>query len=127
MKKLILLLLPFLGYSQAHLGHTEYEIRSYHTDVDFIRDWTKDGQKYLMGAMPLGTFIYYFDEKGYSNFNVQIPRTMKDANLQAEIYNGKYVIISKTNWTAYLEGGGIMKIEMVFDEKLNTFIFRYGY
>lgn len=127
MKKLFIILLPFLGMAQAHLGHTEYEIRSFHTDNEFTRDWTKEGKKYLMTPMALGTFIYYFDEKGYSNFNIQIPRTMKDANTQAQIYNEKYVVTSQTSWTAYLDGGGIMKIEMVFDEGLNTFIFRYGF
>ena len=126
MKKLILLLLPFLGYSQAHLGHTEYEIRSYHPDTQFKRDWTADGNKYLMGKMQLGTFIYYFNSNGYSDFNVQVPNSIKDANYQAEIYNNKYVRTSQTSWTAYLEGGGIMKIEMVFDDKINTFVFRYG-
>lgn len=128
MKKIIAaLLFPVLCKSQAHIGSTEYEIRSMHTEVEFTRNWTKEGTKYLMGKMYYGTFIYYFDKNGYTDFNIQIPTTIQDANSVVELYNKKYVITSKTSWTAYLEGGGIMKIDMVFDDGLNTYVFKYGY
>lgn len=128
MKKLfICLVFPFIVKGQAHLGATESEIRSMHPDNIFSKDWTKDRQKYIMTKMPLGTFIYYFDDNGYTNFNIQIPTTLQDANYQVEIYNKKYAIISETSWKAYLDGGGIMKIELIFDETLNTYIFRYNF
>lgn len=127
-KKLLLgCLFPFLCNAQAHIGSTETEIRSIHPDNIFTKNWTKNGQKYIMTKMLYGTFIYYFDENNLTNFNIQIPTTIQDANTQVEIYNTKYVITSKTSWTAYLDGGGIMKIDMIFDDELNTYIFRYGY
>ena len=114
MKKLLIaLLFPVLCKAQAHLGKTEVEIRGNFPDVSFTRGWTKDGQKYLMGKMPYGTFVYYFGSNGETTFNIQIPTTIQDANARVEIYNGKYVITSKKSWTASLEGGAIMKSDMV--------------
>lgn len=126
-KLLILLLFPVVLHGQARLGKSEVNIRETLSDINVTRGWTKDGQKYLMASFDYGTFIYYFDKNGLSNFNIQIPRTIQDANVQAEIYNKKYVIKSSTLWTAYLDGGGIMNIEMIFDEELNTYIFKYSY
>lgn len=128
MKKLfIAILFPIMCKSQAHLGATETEIRQMHPDNEFSRSWTNDGRKYIMSKMTYGTFIYYFDKSGYTDFNLQIPTTLQDANALVEMYNRKYVITSKTTWTAYLDGGGIMKISMVFDEEIKTYVFSYLY
>jgi hypothetical protein len=37
---------------------------------------------------------------------------MTALNAQVEIYTKKYVIVSETSWKAYLEGGGIMEIDL---------------
>jgi len=50
---------------------------------------------------------------------------MTALNAQVEVYNKKYVIVSETSWKAYLEGGGIMKINLTFDEKNKLYIFYY--
>lgn len=119
------MLIPFLSKGQAHLYSTESEIRSLHPDNIFTKGRTNDGKRYIMSKMRYGTFIYYFNDFGLSDFNIQIPTTLTDANAQVEIYNSKYVINSTNSWTAYLEGGGIMKIDLIFDKELDTYVFTY--
>jgi hypothetical protein len=43
-----------------------------------------------------------------------------------EIYNKKYVIISENSWKAYLEGGGMLKINLEYNEKQKIYIFYYS-
>lgn len=126
MKKLIIaLLFPLIVNGQARLGRTESEIRADFPDREIKRDWTKQGTKYLMISLDHGVFIYYFDTKGISDFNIYVPENLTYANTQAEIYNKKYVRMSDTSWTAYLNDGAIMKIYMVYDEDLKKYIFKY--
>jgi hypothetical protein len=124
----ICLLSPIISKAQAHLGSTLSEIKSLHSDKVFKIDYTNSGQKYAQADMYYGTFIYYFDtETGLSNYNVQIPDNMTALNAQVEIYNKKYVIISETSWKAYLEGGGLMKINLTYNEEYKIYIFSYTF
>jgi len=50
---------------------------------------------------------------------------MTALNAQVEIYNKKYVIISETSWKAYLEGGGLMKINLTYDKDYKIYVFSY--
>lgn len=118
---------PAMLWGQARLGKTEVEVRSTLSDVDFTRGWTKDGNKYLMAKLPQGAFIYYFNQDGKTNYNVFAPVSIETANAQAEVYNGKYTITSPMSWTAYLDGGGVMKIQMIYDEEYAGYIFIYTY
>jgi len=131
MRKLIFLLIlmfPLLGTAQAHLGSTLTEIKAMHPDKVFKVEYTNDGTKYAYTDMPLGTFFYYFDsETGLSNLCLQIPDDMTALNTQVEIYNKKYVIVSETSWKAYLEGGGLMKINLTYREGLKSYMFIYNY
>lgn len=111
---------------QARLNKSEVEIRTSLPDIDMTRGWTNDGGKYLTAEFPQGIFIYYFDEYGYTNLNLQIPRNMDETNTLVEIYNARYVATSKTSWTAYLDGGGVMQITMIYDDELQRYIFRYS-
>ena len=130
MKKSIfvfLVMLPIIGKAQAHLGVTLAEIKTQYLDKVFSIDSTTDGIKYASAAMPLGRFIYYFDkDTGLTDFCVQIPLDMTALNTQVEIYNKKYVIISETSWKAYLEGGGLMKIKLKYDENNKSYYFSYS-
>ena len=109
MKKLLFLLiivLPILSNAQAHLGSTEKEIRDLHSDKTFEIGYTDNGEKYISSFMYFGTFVYYFDkETKLSNFCIQIVDEMPYLNGQVEAYNKKYVIVSDSEWKAYLEGG----------------------
>lgn len=129
MKKLIfalILMLPLIGNAQAHLGSTLTDIKALHPDKEFTVKYTDDGIKYAYASMYYGTFFYYFDkETGLSNLCLQIPDNMTALNAQVEIYNKKYVIISETSWKAYLEGGGLMKINLTYDEDLENYVFIY--
>jgi len=129
MKKLLFLLivfLPILSNAQAHLGSTEKEIRDLHSDKTFEVAYSDNGEKYIYTFMNYGTFFYYFDkETGLSNFCMQAVDKMPYLNGQVEAYNKKYVIVSDTEWKAYLEGGGILKIKLSYDEELKVYIFYY--
>ena len=77
--------------------------------------------------MILGTFYYYFDnETGLTNFCMQITKDMPSLNAQVEIYNKKYVITLETSWKAYLEGGGIMKINLKYSKEYKIYVFYYS-
>ena len=129
MKKLIfalIVMLPLLGKAQAHLGATLTDIKALHTDKVFTVKYTDDGQKYAYTNMYYGTFYYYFDkETGLSNFCMQIPNNMTALNAQVEAYNKKYVIVSETSWKAYLEGGGLMKINLQYNKEYDVYVFYY--
>lgn len=129
MKKLIfafIVMLPFVGKAQAHLGVTLAELKAIHTDKVFTVKYTDDGQKYAYTDMYYGTFYYYFDkETGLSNFCMQIPDNMTALNAQVESYNKKYVILSETSWKAYLEGGGLMNINLQYNKEYDLYVFYY--
>lgn len=129
MKKLIIALivmLPMIGKAQAHLGSTLTDIKAMHPDKVFTVDYTDDGVKYAYTDMVYGTFFYYFKkETGLSNLCLQIPFNMNTLNGQVEAYNKKYVIVSETSWKAYLEGGGLMKINLTYEEDIENYVFIY--
>mgnify|MGYP001009222004 CR=1 FL=1 len=129
MKHLILILalsVPFLCNAQAHLGSTLSDIKQMHPDKTFTINYTDDGTKYASAEMSLGTYIYYFDkETALSYYCIQIPNNMTALNTQVEIYNKKYVIVSETSWKAYLDGGGLMKINLEYNENHKLYIFEY--
>jgi hypothetical protein len=126
----LLIFLPLLIYTnckgQAHLGSTETEIRNLHPDNTFSVGYANNGQRYIYTKMAFGVFSYYFDST--TNLSVkclQIPNNLTDLNTQVQIYNQKYVITSKTSWTAYLEGGGIMYIKLIYSDEYKLYEFIY--
>jgi hypothetical protein len=128
MKKIILLflfLLPLFGKSQAHLGATLQQIKEMYPNKTFETGKTNDGTFYAMTGMSLGVFCYYFDADGITYMCVQFPDDMKALNTQVEIYNKKYVIVSETEWKAYLEGGGRLTITLEYNKAKDLYLFRY--
>ena len=124
----ILLLLPFLGISQAHLGISLTDLKELYSDKTFVIDYTTEGTKYASAEMRFGEFTYYFsDVDGLTYKCIQIPSNMTALNAQVEIYNKKYVIISETSWKAYLDGGGIMKINLIYEEEFKSYFFTYNF
>ncbi len=122
----LIVVLPLFANAQAHLGSTEWEIRSIYPDKVFDKRYTSGGIKYIKAKMQLGTFFYYFGGKtGLSKMCLQLPESMIALNTQVEIYNNKYVIISETSWKAYLEDGGIMEISLLYYDDLKAYVFVY--
>ena len=131
MKKILLsivIFLPFLVNTQSHLGISLADLRELHNDKTFKISYSDDGTKYASANMPLGEFIYYFGkEDGLTYRCIQFPNNMTALNTQVEIYNKKYVIVSETSWKAYLDGGGIMKINLAYDEEYKFYYFTYNF
>jgi hypothetical protein len=133
MKKIYLfvLLLTGLMYSpgtsaQAHLGITELAITNLHSDLIFKSSTTTTGTYYIYANMPLGTFFYYFDKNTcLTDHCIQIPNDLTSLNTQIGIYNKKYVVTSPKSWTAYLEGGGMMYIKLLYLTEQKTYFFTY--
>lgn len=129
MKKLLfklILLISITGNAQAHLGNTLEEIKKLHPEKTFEIDYTTSGQKYASADMTYGTFSYYFNkETGRSEYCMQIPNNMIALNTQVEIYNRNYVIVSETSWKGYVDGGGIIKIELLYSQEHKLSYFTY--
>ena len=124
--KILIIFLPLFSQGQAHLGYSLSELKAIHPDKEFGVGNTDDGISYTYTSMPLGVFCYYFsNETNVSKLCIQIPDDLRSLNSQIEIYNNKYVIESNTSWKAYLEGGGVMKIILSYDEENETYIFIY--
>jgi hypothetical protein len=122
----IVILLPFLSNGQAHLGSTFSDIKGRYPGKEFSIKLADDGTKIASADMTFGTFYYVFNqETGLTVMCLQVPDDMKALNTQVEIYNKKYVIVSDRSWKAYLEGGGIMKIDLEYDEDLKSYLFLY--
>lgn len=130
MKKIFfafILAFPLFANAQAHLGETLSGLKARYPDKYFKIEYANDGTKYTTAEQPLGTFVYYFDkETELTSFCIQIPKSMTALNAQVEIYNKKYVIISENKWKAYLEGGGILNINLSYDDDLESYIFFYS-
>lgn len=131
MKKLIfalLFLFPLIGQAQAHIGESLSGLKERYPDKNFKIEYADDGTKYTIAEQPLGSFIYYFDdETGLTYMCLQVPNDLQSLNAQVEIYNKKYVIISESSWKAYLGGGGTMKINLIYNEEYDTYIFYYTF
>jgi len=124
---IFIFLAAFGAKGQAHLGSTEYEIRSLYPEKNWETSYADNGKKYISANFVFGTFAYYFDpETKLSNFCIQIPFNLAKLNAQVEIYNKKYVITSDTSWTAYLENGGILYIKLVYDRDTKLSYFTYS-
>lgn len=130
MKKIAIILCVFFtinAKAQAHLGATEASIKELHPDNKWTTLYTDKGRKYIMTEMIYGNFSYYFDkETGLSDYNIQVPFNLETMNGQVEAYNKKYVITSETSWTAYLEDGGMIYINLVYSEKKKLRYFTYS-
>ncbi len=125
---LIILIIPFLGKTQAHLGSSLSDLKAMYPGEAFKIEYADDGTKYTSADQLLGTFVYYFDKETNLTFLcVQIPNDLEALNTQIEIYNKKYVIISDSSWKAYLNGGGTMKINLTYDEDFETYMFYYTF
>ncbi|MBK7341730.1 MAG: hypothetical protein IPJ06_00675 [Saprospiraceae bacterium] len=119
-------MLPFTGKTQAHLGSSLVDLKAMYPDKNFKIEYANDGTSYTAADHLYGTFVYYFDkETGLTKYCIQIPDNMPALNAQVEAYNNKYVIVSETSWRAYLEGGGILKINLSYDDENDIYIFYY--
>jgi hypothetical protein len=124
-KMLLLLLWSVSVNAQARLVKTEEEIRKDFPKTKFTSGTTYDGYKYISMDYPMGIFIYMFDEVGSCNFNMFLIKDLEDANLLAERYNSKYLIIGDGKWKAMTEDNYIMYIQLVYDNEFKAYIFKY--
>lgn len=122
----LILAFPLFANAQAHLGETLSGLKSRYPDKYFKIEYASNGTKYTTAEQPFGTFVYYFDkETGLTSFCMQIPKSMTALNAQVEIYNKKYVILSENKWKAYLEGGGILNINLYYEDDIESYVFLY--
>lgn len=109
----LFLIVGFNSFSQARIGFTESQIRSEFYYLSFEEGVTTEGFKYIYANYERGTIAYYFDDTGLCILTRLIPFTQGDLNYLVESFNSKYVIISETQWKAYLKNGGIVNIYLV--------------
>lgn len=120
-------MMPLFCMSQAHLGSTESEIESEHSDKIFNTGHTSSGKKYIYTDFDYGTIFYYINDTTHvSDLCIQRPKDMAAVNTLVQLYNNKYVITSRVTWTAYLEGGGIMYITLKYIDDDKIYVFGYS-
>lgn len=113
-------------YALVQLRATEKEIRSMFPYVSFEYHNSDNGTPYLERRWDDEWFCYYFSKETGDCFEVfEQPTTQGRINQLAEIYNKKYAITSERSWTAYLDGGRIQYIKMVYIEATGKFAFTY--
>ncbi len=123
---IIILFISIFGNAQAHLGSTLEELKEIYPDKTFTIDYANSGKKYASADMTYGTFFYYFNkETSLTDFCAQFPNNITALNALVEIYNKKYVILSETSWKAYVEGGGIININLVYSNESKLSYFTY--
>ena len=130
MKKLSFLIIAIVICNtinaQIQLGRTENEIKAIYPQRTWRVSYDSKQTRYIYADFEYGLFSYYFDKTtGRCNLCAQIPHTNLTMNVQIQIYNDKYVVTSKTSWTAYLDNGSIVLISLIYDEDTKTSFFRY--
>lgn len=126
MKKILLTIalfvLPLITFAQARVNFTEQQIKQEFRNKNIKTDYTKDGIKYLYtGDENVYTF-YYINNEGICYSCMMVPQTRGILNWLVEDYNGKYVIVSDTEWKYYSENG-IMYITLTEVEDRPVFLY----
>lgn len=121
----ILLQTSIFSYSQAHIGVTYEELERLVDYKPMKTGYLQPGYWYAECDHQYGRFVYCFNNEGVTVGVFMIPWNQGAVNAQAEIYNQRYTIISETSWKAYLSGGGIMSINLKYDEDYGQYIFTY--
>lgn len=125
---LIILFSHSSAAAQARLGVTFDQLKSEFPELTFEYRYSKYGEGFATTHATLGLVTYYFDKvTELSNFCFIIPEDPIALSVMIEGYNKKYVILSETDWIAYLPNGKIIKITLRYDEGLNTYLFYYRY
>lgn len=112
-------------YAVVQLNATQKEIRSMFPSVRFDNFASNNGTPVLERAYNDEYIFYYFDEDGNCFEVFEQPTTQGRVNQLAELYNKKYVITSNRSWTAYLDGGAINYIKMIYIKDTGKFAFTY--
>ena len=115
MKKLIFILLLFVSFqttkAQSRIGYSEAQIKNDFSTYSFEEGYTDDGTKYIYFKDDRALIVYYFGENGLCTITGIFPLTQGSLNFFVQQYNKQYVIISSTQWQAYLHKG-ILEINL---------------
>ncbi len=101
--------------AQAKIGFTEQQIRDSLPFVSFKKGETDNSIRYIVYNNDRAIIAYYFDDFGRCYLTAVLPNTQGDLNYFVEVYNNRYVIISSTEWRAYLKNG-ILKIKLIYPD-----------
>ena len=123
---LIFTLFSLFSYSQSRIGFSKTEIKSEFSHYDYTSGITDDGTEYLQIKAVQSYNIYYFNDYGFCYAVAIFPRTQGDLNSFVQDYNSKYVIVSDSEWKAYVNKGGILSIKLFYDEDIQASFFIYN-
>ncbi|MBN2664076.1 MAG: hypothetical protein JXR68_10540 [Bacteroidales bacterium] len=126
MKHVILLVTFFLlfysGFSQSRIGWTELQIKTEFYSWSFDTDYLNDGTKYIVtDDENNATIAYFFNEQGLCYLTMVMPSNQVAVNYYVQTYNNQYVIVSDTEWKAYL-ANGVLVIKLFFGDDGPYFI-----
>jgi hypothetical protein len=91
--------------AQSRLGYTEAQIKEEFYGSTINSSVTNEGVKYLMIEFEDATVAHYLNKEKICYKSIMIPHTQRKLNYFVELYNREYVIISDTEWKAYVNNG----------------------
>ena len=102
----IVMLLPLVSTAQPMFGYSPSEIREKHPDVKWVYEkWGEEKDKMVMRYQQDNLeYNYFFNENNESIFTCIGPKTQGLLQNMIEVYNNRYVIISKNEWRFYKDG-----------------------
>ena len=108
---------------QARIGYSMSEIKSEFSEFSQRTGYTDDMTPYLRVDMSRASVIYYFED-GICTLSVVVPDDQGALNYFVEQYNRQYVILSPSEWKAYVSGG-IIGAKLFFKEEGGYYIIWY--
>jgi len=101
--------------AQARIGFSKAEIRSeFSNPIYNLKSGTTEKGKQFIGITTTDSYtFYYFDNTGYCNISVIIPKNQQVLNKLVQTYNNNYSITSNISWTAYIDGG-VLHVSLQF-------------
>jgi len=121
-----LLAILITGTSQARLGYSEKEIRKELYGVE-LEVSNSDDETYTLGfESAYGAFFYIMDTNTkICEFCMYVMNSQGSVNAMVESFNGKYVILSDTEWRAYTDAGGMVDIALQYNYEHGLYAFIY--
>lgn len=118
---LVLIMLTGLGFSQARLGYSEYEIRSEYDDIYWTSFYGSSGTKYLLGMYPDYHIYHALNEKGYCTVTMVIPLSKSEIARRTALYDQLYFKLSNFEWL-----DRAILIEFKFSTELDAYVFVFS-
>jgi len=121
-----LMLLSIFSFGQSRLGFTKDEIFNEFNDGSTKIEYAvnKNGVPTLSADLKTCRVIYVIRDDGYCYKTLILPKSEELLHSYIQHYNKEYVIISDTEWKAYISGIPTT-VKLIFDDGVGYFTWNY--